>query len=130
VTLFDFKTKQYLSNTLILSVKWEQLYESKWIIGSEQEKVFVLNSSYDQTSEVAVVFELVLYVPQANDKGPQQISCCYGKAPLLELVKGAKLKIDLQAGNPFVNSEFDATAVSKPKKSMFGSVKKELNNIK
>lgn len=47
VTLIDLRSKKYLSNTLILSVKWEQLYETKWLIGSDVEKTFLLNSSYD-----------------------------------------------------------------------------------
>lgn len=49
---------------------------------------------------------------------------------MADLTKGAKLKLDLAAGTPFVESDFDAAAAPKAKKSMFGSVKKEINKIK
>jgi hypothetical protein len=128
VTLFDFSSGRYLSNAIILSVQWNPQYETKWLVNSPTEKTFLINSSYESATGVNLLMELVVYVPQSGGKDPQQITCAYGKVNVTDINKNSKVKIDLEAGNPFVESEFDMKAGGAKKKG-FAFIKKQVNDV-
>ena len=55
-----------MSNSLILQVSWKEQYENKWVINSPVEKTFMVNSSNKEGSQIHLLFELVVYVPDSS----------------------------------------------------------------